>query len=232
MRGTVRALRRRKIMDKAKILLLAFALAGGCNSADNLKRAEQQEAENRQEALQQRAELNQEHQEEQQDLNREIAENEQDLPGTQGVAEERVEEREEARADRRELNQDQAKERNALENDLADQRAEDAVDVKEAKTKVEKKRQEIASDTREELTKLDQRTQKLATDLNTKEADAEDRSAAASALAKVPDQRQAIESDLEALETVRAENLDRARSNLKKRLSALDNTLDKAESKL
>ena len=217
-------------MKNAKTLLVALAIAGGCTSGDSMKRAEEQQADNRQEAVEQRTELAQEQQQEQQALNREVAEDQRDVAGDRNVAEERAEVRQDAIDERAKLNAEQARERQDLERDLNEQGAKDQKRLSEAEIKVEQKRSEIATDTRKELSKLDQRAAKIQSELSAGEADKG--IAAASVLETVPKQRQAINADLEALDTVRAENLNRAKSNLSKRLSALDDTLDKAESKL
>jgi predicted nucleotide-binding protein (sugar kinase/HSP70/actin superfamily) len=131
--------------------------------------------------------------------------------------------------ERADLTQEQRAEQAKQNKKLAEQRSEDAEDVQKAEAKVNERRNEIAKDSREELTELDERTVALRS--KAEAADAKTRAAASSTLAEVPQQRAAITADIDALETVKAENLSRVKSDLKKRLSALDETLDQAESK-
>ena len=91
-------------------------------------------------------------------------------------------------------------------------------------------RLDIMKDSRDELRDLDERVQKLQN--KAQGATVEEKNHVATALTGWTSKREAAERDIEALKSVAAANLNRAKETVKKELSSLDKTLDKAESAL
>jgi len=236
--------------------LTALALCSGllaCSPEKQLERAEEKQAETIQKAAQKQAELQAKQQEEQQKLSQDFAKQDQklkkeavDTANDMGetaqkaagklnedeadIQEERIKVGSDQALERDDLLEEQQAERATQDKKINEQTNEATERVQKAEAKVNAQRQVIVQDSRDELIELDQR----AVNLRGKAAgaDAQKRAAAANTLAEVPAQRAAIAADIEALETVKAENLKRAKSDIEKRISALDKTLDHVESEL
>ncbi len=102
--------------------------------------------------------------------------------------------------------------------------------MSETASKADQERADIVKDSREELRDLDHRVSELQN--KAQAATVEEKNKVANALTGWTSKREAAERDIEALNSVTATNLNRAKESVKKQLSALDKTLDKAENAL
>ncbi|MET0339965.1 MAG: hypothetical protein ABW252_03150 [Polyangiales bacterium] len=236
-----------------RLLMLAAAMAGlvACDNAKQAEQAQQNKLENQQEAAKDQAELTNEQRQEQAKLNQNQAEQQRDLAKDENektrelargedakdVAEERNEmakdradlhnEQQKERAD---LNKDQHEEQRDLAKDKAEERADDQNKVAKKTDKANEDRAEIVNDSREKLRELDTRLNEL--QQKAAAASPKEKTQVTTALATFPKGRQALERDIEALGTVQATNLNRAKTQVENKLSGLDKILDKAESRL
>lgn len=210
-------------------LLLAASIAGlsACNTGKRVEQESQDLNQAKQEAANEQAQLRQEQRQEQIELTEEQRHDNTDMVGRTKPAEERVEERVEERA---ELNQDQAAQRQRLNERQNERIRDEQEDVTEAARAAAEQRADIMKDSRKELGKMDERAAELRS--KAAQASVEERAAVDSALSAYPSRRDAVERDIEALDTVKAANLNRAKDKVEKQLSKLDQTLDRAESKL
>jgi hypothetical protein len=221
-----------------RVMILAASIAGliACDNAPKqVDRTQQDLSEHRQEAAKEQAELRREHEKERVDLQREAQRERANDPVVVPPADTRAEVREEnAREERAEINREttdlkkeHAKERADLNQEQAKDRKDLHEDLNEAKKDAERERAEIVKDSREKLQELDQRAAEVRA--RVEQGRAEDARQANSALSAFPGQRKAVERDIDALNTVTAANLNRAKGNVEKKLSSLDKTLDRAE---
>jgi hypothetical protein len=216
-----------------QLTLLAASIAGlvACDQSKQVRNEAQDLNETKQEAVKEQAELQQEHQKEQAELRQEeTREIQREQPGVRPIDSMGTHDDPAERAqERAELARDQAEERADLAKNQNEKIREEKKDVVEAKQEANEQRAEIVKDSREELTKLDQRAAELRNKVV--EAKPEDKAQVTSALSGWPTQRREVERDIEALNSVKEANLDRAKTRVEKKLSALDNTLDRAESR-
>lgn len=229
------------------VLVLACASAVACSSANRLERAEALRDDHEREASQERVKLEAKQREQQEALSRRMAEEHERLEqdesrtagavdkdlrdvekATQELREERAEFERDTLRERSDLNADQAAETAKVNQRWSKTAAADQERIDAAASRVQEQRETLAADSREELSELTLRADTLQAKVQS--TDIENQREVRSTLAGVPEQRAAIERDIDALETVRAENLQRTRANIKNKLSALDNALDNAES--
>jgi len=215
------------------LTLLAASIAGlvACDQSKEVRSEAQDLNETKQEAVKEQAELQQEQRKEQAELRQEeTREIQREQPGarpidTMGTHDDSAERAQE----RAELTREQAKDRADLAKDQNEKIRDEKKDLVEAKQDANEQRAEILKDSREELTKLDERAAQLRNKVV--EATAEDKAQVTSALSGWPTQRRDVERDIDALTSVKEANLNRAKTRVEKKLSALDNTLDRAESR-
>jgi len=225
-----------------RVLILAASIAGliACDSTKNVQEERQDLNEAKQEAAKDQAELRADQQKEQAELrkdeNRDIARDPAMRPvdGT-GVVEPGVNARVEKTAqdnaeERAELAKDQAEDRADLKQETRENVRDKKEDLAEAKKDANEERGDLLKDSREKLRKIDAREAQLRTKVST--ASAQDKAEVTTALNSFPTQRKALERDIEALSSVKAANLSRAKDKVEKQFSSLDKTLDKAESAL
>jgi hypothetical protein len=220
-----------------RLLILAASMAGliGCDNAAKKVEQEQQDlTEQRQEAQKEQAELVQEQQEEQRDLANDRAEPTRDMAGQRGTEPARAggDMAAQGSTDRMgELKQEQQEERADLQKEQAEELQDEKKDLVEAKEDVNAQRADLVNEQSEKLRDL----QKRADELRAKaegEAEGQKAQQVTAALSKFPTQQQSIERDIEALRTVKETNLNRAKTQVEKKLSSLEKTLDRAESSL
>jgi hypothetical protein len=208
------------------IMILAGSIAAlsACDRGKQVERESQDLSQTQQETVKEQAELTREQRQEQADLQNEQA---RDMAHPNAIGTDNPAERAEERAD---LSREQAEERARLSQRQSEKMREEQKDLAEAKQEANEQRADIVKDSRDKLADLDERAQKLRDKLA--QANAQEQTEVRSALTPFSGQRQAIERDIEALDSVREANLSRTKEKLQKHLSALDTTLDRAESKL
>ncbi|HEX5659268.1 MAG TPA: hypothetical protein VFX59_18870 [Polyangiales bacterium] len=129
-----------------------------------------------------------------------------------------------------ELRQEQQQERAELKRKNTQELREEQQDVTEAKKEANEARAQILKDQSERLRELERRADQLRH--KQEQAQGEKAQRLNAALSTIPTQQQAIERDIEALSTVKASNLNRAKDQLDQMLSRMDDTLDRAESNM
>jgi len=238
-----------------RLLILAAAIAGvvACDNTKQAEQAQENQVEHAQEAQKDQAQLTQEQREEQAKLTQKQVEDQRDLVKDEtkehneiaksadkdikdiredqaDLAKERNDLAQKQGEQRADLNKDQAEDRADLNKDQIEQRNKDNKKLAAAAGDAQGERGDLVNKSREKLNDLDQR----ATAVQTKAAGAtpEEKTQVATALTGWTSKRAAAERDIEALNSVTAANLNRAKSAVDKELSSLDKVLDKAESHL
>ena len=208
------------------IMILAGSIAAlsACDRSKQVERESQDLSQTQQETVKEQAELAQQQRQEQAELRNE---QEHDRMHPSAIGADTPTEQAEERAD---MARDQAQERARLNERQGEKMREEHKDLAEARHEANEQREDIEKDSRDKLADLDQRAQKLRDKVV--EATEQERADVRSALTPFSGQREAAERDIEALDSVKEANLNRAKEKVQKRLSALDTTLDRAESKL
>lgn len=204
--------------------LVAIAGLAACDPVAKVERAQEQEQKVAAEAQEKRAEISREHREEAAEMVKDQRMERADID--QKTRETVIEEQKEAVK----LGTEQIQERAKVENTIAEKQNEAKRDLSKATAELDQERIKLLSRTRERLEKISTRATSITT--RAQAAKVEDRTAIDRELSGFPAAREAAERDIEALNTVAAENLKRAEKAVETNLAKLEKKLDRAEDRL
>ena len=191
--------------------LLVLGGASACQSNPNkqVESARAAQMEGQQEAARERDRLAREQQEESDELARE-----------QMQEGEPVSERMEEQG---ELASEQAEEQGELRTEQLEEQKENVQDVREATTQATRAQREYANAARERLRAVQQRARQL------RERTAGSQGEATATLNTLPERMQETERDIEALETIQTANFQQKKTQVDRKLSSLESSLDRVE---